>query len=125
MNSIDQRIQAALSDEDKILIDQYREDQNIFSDIAISFRGVRGFIVSILWIMVLVLTVLFGFCAIKFFNADLIESKITWLGCGLVAAISIIACKLFYFMDMNRTALMRELKRLELQVSLLSDDTRR
>ncbi len=121
MNTIDQRIQAALSEEDKALLDQYRDNQNVLSEVLLSFHGIRGYFVILVWIIMLVWTGLFGLCAVKFISADSVDSKITWLGGGLVCLVTLIACKLWYYMELNRNTVMRELKRLELQIGLLAE----
>lgn len=121
MSSIDQRIQNALSEEDNAILDKYCNDQSVFSEIAISFRGIRGYFVVLVWVMMLILAPLFLFSAFKFFNADSVDEKVTWLGAGFVLMMSGIACKLWYYMELNRNAIMIQLKRLELQLSLIAE----
>ncbi len=41
---------------------------------------------------------------------------------GLIYMLIIMACKLWYFMELNRRAVSHEIKRLELQVSLLAEN---
>lgn len=66
-------------------------------------------------------SVLLFYCAWQFFNAVTFEREILWAGAGLVCVLIILAMKLWYFMELNRRAFIHEIKRLELQVSLLAE----
>lgn len=121
MNSIDQRIQTALSEEDSALLARYNENQNIFSEIAVSFRGSRGILMVLTWLIMFIWAGLFVYCAYQFLIAELTDDKLLWMAGGLLSFVTMIIVKLWYFIELNRNAYMREFKRLELQISLLAE----
>ncbi|MEJ2247431.1 MAG: hypothetical protein P8Y80_15350, partial [Acidobacteriota bacterium] len=59
-------------------------------------------------------------CAVNFFSVADLESKLNWLAVGLTALIVIGLLRLWYFMELNRLSVIREAKRLELQIALLA-----
>ena len=71
-------------------------------------------------IMTLVFFGLFLYCAIQFFDTDITNEMIKWGIGALVFLFGVSMLKIFAWMQMDKNALMREIKRLELQVSSLS-----
>ena len=59
-------------------------------------------------------------CAINFFTIEDLEMKLNWLAVGLTALIVIGLLRLWYFMELNRLSVVRELKRLEPQIAQLA-----
>jgi len=68
----------------------------------------------------LVFLALFIYCVIQFLDTDVTNDLIQWAVAGVICLMVMGMIKLFAWMQMDKNALMRELKRLELQVSALS-----
>ena len=71
-------------------------------------------IVQVIWF------VLFIYCAIQFFNTDETNELIKW---GIFGSLSLMASsmlKFYTWLQMDKKALIREIKRLELQVSSIA-----
>ncbi|MBT8271069.1 MAG: hypothetical protein HKO90_05310 [Flavobacteriaceae bacterium] len=117
--NIDDIIKKALNEEEARFYDEL-DEQNLFQMVGGLFSGkLKWFIVMMNVIMVAVF-VLLVYCLIQFFNTDDIGTMLRW---GAISAISLIAIamlKLFAWMQMNKNVLMREIKRLELQLSAIS-----
>jgi hypothetical protein len=120
MSDIDDKILEALNAEDKVVMDSYGEELGLFDLIRESFRGKLKAVVIPVFLFMLVFAVILVYSAIYFFSTEDIGSKLHWLGIGLTALIVFGLLRLWYWMELNRLSITREVKRLELQVSLLA-----
>ena len=84
------------------------------------FKGKNSWITILIAIVQLLWFGVFVYCAIQFFKATETTDLIRW---GVFGSLSIMASsmlKFYTWMQMDKKALLREIKRLELQVSSLS-----
>ncbi|MBN2317538.1 MAG: hypothetical protein JXR49_00585 [Acidobacteria bacterium] len=98
----------------------YGKEPGLFGLIAESFRGKLKSLVIVVFLFILIFAVILVYCAINFFSVEDIGMKLNWLAVGLTALIVVALLRLRYFMELNRISVVREIKRLELQVSLLA-----
>ncbi|RNC87116.1 MAG: hypothetical protein ED556_06740 [Winogradskyella sp.] len=120
MSEIDELIKETLSEEEAKFYDEL-EEQNLINMIFGIFKGKNSWINIVTSIVQVLWFALFIYCAIQFFNAEETNELIRW---GLYGVLSIMASsllKLFSWMQMDKKALIREIKRLEIQVSSLSN----
>ncbi|MFK7832682.1 MAG: DUF6768 family protein [Winogradskyella sp.] len=116
---IDQLIKDTLTQEEAKFYDDL-EEQNLLQSVFGIFSGKNSWIVII---MSLVQVVFFGFfiyCAIQFCSAEATNELIKWGIFGTISLFGSSMLKLFSWMQMDKKAIIREIKRLELQVSSLS-----
>ena len=119
LEDIDQLIKETLTEEEAKFYDEL-EEQNIWQMMFGIFKGKNSWINIVIAIVQLLWFVLFIYCAIQFFNTDQTNELIKW---GIFGVLSIMASsmlKFYTWMQMDKKALIREIKRLELQVSSLS-----
>ncbi len=119
--NIDQLIRAALNDEETQAFDDLGE-QNIFEE-ALSVLNGRSKIITIM--TVVVTFVMFGcavYAGIQFFKTDPNATKtlIAWASGFLMAMIGVSMLKMWYWLEMERHGTIREIKRVELQLSHLA-----
>ncbi|MGM5470373.1 DUF6768 family protein [Flavobacteriaceae bacterium LMO-SS05] len=119
MEDIDKLIKETLTQEEAKFYDEL-EEQNIFQMVIGLFKGKNKWIIVLMNLMTLVFFGLFIYCAIQFFNTEVTNELITWGIGGFVFLMAVSMLKLFAWMQMDKNALLREIKRLELQVSSLS-----
>ncbi|HKK12448.1 MAG TPA: DUF6768 family protein [Flavobacteriaceae bacterium] len=119
MEDIDQLIKETLSQEEAKFYDEL-EEQNVFQMLFGLFRGKNKWIIILMNVMTLVFFILFIYCAVQFFKTDVTNELIIWGFGGFVCLSTVSLLKLFAWMQMDKNALLREIKRLELQVSSLS-----
>ncbi len=120
MEKIDDLIKQALSKEEAKFYDDL-EEQNLLGKIGEVYRSKLGWLVMI---MNAVLVLVFGlliFCVISFFDANETNQLIKWAGGAFFCMIIMVMSKLFVWMQMDKNDILRELKRLELQVSVLTN----
>jgi hypothetical protein len=120
MGNIDDKIMEALDPEEKEIMDSYGKELGLFGLIAESFRGKLKTAVVAVFFFILIFAVILVYSAINFFSIEDIAIKLNWLAIGLTALIVIGLLRLWYFIELNRLSVIREVKRLELQVSLLA-----
>lgn len=120
LERIDDLIREALSKEEAEFYDQL-EEQNLLEKIGETFKGKTGWLVVFMNLMNLFFFVLFVYCCIQFFNTDETNELIKWTAAGFLCWSFMAFIKLYVWMQMNKNDVLRELKRLELQVSVLSN----
>jgi len=119
IENIDKIIREALTEEQTKFYDEL-EEQNVFEMLGGVFQGKNKWIIYLMNIMTLVFFVGFVYSLIQFFDTEITNELIKW-GVGIGASLlSISLMKLFVWMQMDKNAILRELKRLELQLSLLN-----
>ena len=116
---IDQLIKATLSQEEFKLYEAL-DEQNIFQSLLGIFQGKNKWIMYLMYIATVIFFSLFVYCLVQFFSTDITNELIKW-GIGIVVfLLGVSMLKVFAWMQMDKNALLRELKRLELQISSLS-----
>lgn len=125
MSDIDESILEALNNEDKQAMDNFGEEMGLFQLMAESFRGKMKAVVIPVFIFMIVCMVFLVYSGLNFFSVEEVSMKLHWLAIGLTSLIVLGMLRLWYWMELNRLSIMRELKRLELQVSLLSKKLRK
>lgn len=120
MNDIDNKIFESLKAEDRRLLDSQSDDLGLFDAIGETFKGKRRQLIILVWMASFIIAAFFIFCAIQFFNSTDTDQRILWLGGFLTGLIVQSNIKLWYFMEMNRVALARDVKRVELQLAILA-----
>ncbi|MDT0557430.1 DUF6768 family protein [Ichthyenterobacterium sp. W332] len=119
MEDIDQLIKETLTEEEAKFYDEL-EEQNLLQMISGIFSGKNSWIVYMMSIVQIVFFGFFIYCAIQFFKVEVTNDLIKWGVLGTIALMGSCMLKLFSWMQMDKKAIVREIKRLELQVSSLS-----
>ena len=118
--AIDDLIKETLTQEEAKFYDEL-EEQGVFQMIWGLFRGKNKWIMLLMNIVTLVFFALFIYCTIQFFNTEITKELIKWSVGALVFLLGVSMLKVFAWMQMDKNALLREIKRLELQVSSLAN----
>ncbi len=119
MEEIDQLIKDTLTQEEAKFYDSL-DEQNVFDMIFDLFKGKNAWILIIMNIMILVFFGLFVYCCIQFFKVESTNELIKWGFGGLIFLLGVSMLKVFAWMQMDKNAILREVKRLELQIMSLS-----
>ena len=116
---IDDLIKAALSIEEAQFYNELGE-QNLIEKLGEVHKGKIGWLASVMTVMVVLLFAVFVYCIVQFFNTEVTNELIKWASAGFLCMIAIGMMKLFIWLQMDKNDILRELKRLELQVSALA-----
>jgi len=119
MEDIDKLIKESLSQEEIKFYDAL-DEQSLLEMVGGLFHTRHKWLFILMNIVTVVSFGFFIYCLVQFFNADQTNEIIKWTAGGFLCLMITGTLKLFSWMQMDKNALMRELKRLELQVSSLA-----
>lgn len=118
MNNVDDKIRQALLAEDDDLLKDLSEP-GIFERMFTAMRqGPRWATVYVL-VASVALTIAAIWFAVRFFSATETRELLAWATGFLAALLMVAMLKMWFWMQMEKYVVLRELKRLELQVSRL------
>ena len=120
MNNIDAKIRRALEATDADLADEFDGDQSMTEMVFDVFRGTQKWLTffAIFWGFVFMAGSVFGI--IQLFKAQETREHILW-GLAVMFCFSAVSLmKIWFWMQMNRNSILREIKRVELQVARLA-----
>lgn len=120
MTNLDQAIRDALSKEDADFLARFQKEEPIYEQVFGTFVGSNG----VLNMFAAALTfALFGaavYCAWNLFNVTDVRESILWALGVMMAMFAVGMLKLYFWMELNKNAVLREVKRLELQVARIA-----
>lgn len=118
IEDIDKLIKETLTEEEAKFYDDL-DEQNALQMVGGLFKGKNKWLLVMMNIMTLVFFVLFIYCLVQFFNTEAIKDLLKWGLGSIVFLLGVSMLKVFAWMQMDKNAILREMKRLELQVSSL------
>ena len=118
MEDIDKLIKETLTQEEAKFYNEL-EAQNVFEMLAGIFKGKNSWAMLLMSVVSVVVFGLLIYCVLQFFDAEATKELIKWSAASFVCLIAIGMLKLFAWMQMDKNAILREMKRLELQISAL------
>lgn len=124
MNELDKRICEALAAEDEELVANFDGDQSLFQMVTDTFHGRHRWLVAMVFIALTIFFVLTIFSAVQFFQAESVRDMIMWTGIFVFSLLAVIANKIWYWMELNKNSVTREVKRVELQIAHLANRLR-
>ena len=120
MSELDDKIREALAREDAELFDEIGGERSLPELVLETFRGKHRWVNGLFVVVSLVVVAAGVWCAVRFFGTPDVAERLAW-GLGVVTALVMVtAIKVWYWMEMQRLAVTRELKRVELQIARLS-----
>ncbi|WP_299885775.1 DUF6768 family protein [uncultured Lacinutrix sp.] len=119
IEEIDKLIKETLSQEEAKFYDNL-DEQGVIGMIFGLFKGKNKWLLILMNLVTVVFFILFIYCTVQFFNTDITNELIKWGLGALVFLIGVSMLKVFAWMQMDKNAILREMKRLELQVSSLA-----
>lgn len=124
MSDLDRKIRDALAEEEAELLEQFGEP-SLPEQVRDSFRGRSRWLVAVTFAATVGYMALAVVSAVRFFQAEEVQAMIAWAVAFGVSLLSIALMKIWYWMELNRNAVTREVKRLELQVARLASQLRK
>lgn len=118
--SLDKRIKDELESEAETIDEILNDKQGLFDLVAGSFKSGLGAWVWAVNIIILGVTGLMIWSGYEFFTAFKSEDQMFWGFCTIIAVMAQIALKQWVWMEMNRSSLLREIKRVEIAVAKLA-----
>lgn len=116
---IDRLIEQALTEEEATFYHKL-DEQNLLEMVGGLFQGKMKWLSVMVMIIQVIMFALAVYFAIQFFTATELEQMIRLGVAAMVFLLSTTVLKMFQWMQMDKNAIIREIKRMELQVSILA-----
>lgn len=116
---IDQIIKDSLTQEEAKFYEEL-EEQNLLNKIGGVFKGKVGWLVIIMNILSLIALGFFIYCTVEFLNTDNTNELIKWGAGAIYSILFICMIKIYFWQAMHKNDMLREMKRLELQIAALA-----
>lgn len=113
MEDIDKLIKETLTKEEAKFYEDL-DEQNVLQMLAGLFQGKNKWLLYIMNFMTLIFFALFVYCIVMFFGTEQTNDIIKWGIGSIIFLMGLSMLKLFAWMQIDKNALKRELKRLEL-----------
>ena len=120
MESIDERIQKALSSEDQALLARMDADSSLYGDIAATFRGHTRWLNVFGWFGALIFFAIAVVCSWQFAAQTEMRSMLLWGAGTIISFLWLGLIKLWFWMELQKVGIVREIKRVELQLASLT-----
>ncbi len=118
MNEIDKLIKESLTQEEAKFYEEL-DEQNIFEMIGGLYQTKNRWIIIMMNIVNVIALILLVYCIIQFLNTDNTNELIKWSSAGFLCVMITSMLKVYSWLQIDKNALLREIKRLELQISSL------
>ncbi len=116
MDDLDRKIEEVLSAEDRALLNQFGE-QGLFAQLFGVYDGKLGLIAIFATLMTFVLFLGAVYCGWKFFAATAALDASRWGAGAIMLMVMVGFLKIWFWMRMESNRVLREVKRLELQIA--------
>jgi hypothetical protein len=119
MTHVDEAIRRALSPEDARAYDALGRDLSPIQEALDAFRSQHRMFAVFSWVGGVAMFVVTVYAAWRFWNEPNLRLMLVWAGVSGFSMFSLGLIKLWFWMEMQKNSVVRELKRLELQVASL------
>ena len=125
MNELDRAIRQSLSREDAELFDRLGADQALHQQVLATFGGHLRWFNAAGWIAGFVLFGVACLTAWRFVHAPQLEDMLRWGAASALAFAGVALVKVWFWLELQKNTISREVKRLELQVASLAAQLKR
>ncbi len=125
MNELDQAIRQSLTAEDAALLDRLGADQALHRQVLATFEGRLRWFNAAGWIAGFVLFGVACVLAWRFVEAEELGDMLRWGAASALAFAGLALIKVWFWLELQKNAMVREVKRLEVQVASLAAQLRR
>ncbi len=116
MDELDRKIEEALNAQDRALLAHFGE-QGLFGQLGGLFRGKLAWLSMVTFVVGFIVFGVGVYGAWKFANAEDIPSMLRWGSVAWCGFMSVVVIKIWGWMRMETNRMLREIKRLELQIA--------
>lgn len=119
MTDLNVRLREALKEDDQALMSELEHESGLFELIGDTLTSkMRGWVFYMMFWMI-VITGLAVWCLVNVINSIDLVSQIGWSLSLVVCVIFVASMKIWYWMELQKSAIVREIKRSELRLTLL------
>ena len=118
--NIDDQIRAALKNNPDAPLLRAMDEPHILEQFLSTFRGRNRWLSWMVFFAMFAMFAIAIFCATMFFKVDQIEFKMAYLAGFFYCMLAVGMLKMWQWLQMDKNVILREIKRLELQVAHLT-----
>ena len=119
VENIDVLIKQALTEEESEYLEKLSKEQNIFEELLTSFQGSRRWLSVYVFIIILIFFAISIYSLVQFVSVEDVRQMLLWGAAMGGSLLMVMALKMWYWMQMDKNSLTREIKRLELQITAI------
>jgi hypothetical protein len=120
MNDLDDAIRQSLSAEDAALFNRLGADQALYDQISATFRGRLRWLNLVGWIAGIVLFLVGATLAWRFALAETVPAMLRYGAASALCFAGLTLIKIWFWLELQKNALVGEVKRLELQLAVVA-----
>lgn len=124
MNELDRKIREALAADEAEMLGPLGEPP-LSEQVLETFRGRERWLMVLTFIAISVYAVFTIVSIIFFFRAESVREMIAWAGGFGLGLTAVTSGKIWYWMQLHRNAVLREVKRVELQIARLASQVKK
>lgn len=117
MKDIDARIKEALEADEERFLDGQDHELPLLEQVRRSFRGRSRWLMVMVMVAMTGLMVFGGFALVRFFAAEDVREILSWSLAVTFVILGVMAMKIWYWMELSRLNVTREVKRVEIQMA--------
>lgn len=125
MSNIDEQIRNALAAEDQKAIDEIDDGAGLFELIGLTFKGKQAWLSYYMYFLGLVVTAALAYFTFQYLGTSDIKTSMNWALLILACLFFITLIKILGWQQIQKAELMREIKRLEMRIMLVSEQNQR
>ncbi len=126
MNEFEHAVRQVLSEEDAALVERLGADQTLHQQIRATFEGQLRWFNVVGWLAGFALFGVACFLTWRFVNAGGLQEMLLWGAAAALAFAGVALVKIWFWLELQKNAVVREVKRLEVLVAgLAAELTRR
>lgn len=120
MTDIDDRIRNALDEDDRAFLDSL-EDRGLFRQLGDSLGGPLGSWAKLVFVITFLMSAVMFYAVWQALHAEDLRDVVLWASASVVLITGIGFLKHWLFSRMNMFTVLREVKRLQVQVAMLAE----
>ena len=123
MSDIDEKIRNALVAEDQKAIDEIDDGAGLFELIGLTFKGKQAWMTYYMYFLGLVVATALVYFVIEYLGAADIKTSLSWALLILGCLFMITLIKILSWQQIQKAELLREIKRLEMRIMLVAEQS--
>lgn len=120
MSNFDKSISDALSDDQEI--GEFGDEQNIFEQMTSAFRTKNRWLLVLGFVLTLIFLGVGIYALLQFIELKETVQALPWAVLLIFSLMAITMMKMWYFMELNKNAVLREIARLEMRIEKMHQD---
>lgn len=120
MNDLDEKIREALRKEDRKLFRELAAEPSLRQMMGDVFRSRMRFWAGMVMGYILIFVIIGVYCLVELFNTDHTREQIIFATGFLLSMLFVLGLKIWWWMEMNKNVVLREIKKVELQLAQLA-----